>query len=148
MKRYLLLTPVLALTALLSTGCSYDAGTIRAQTPGGSHNQAGVTDGAGQYALFHVTSFDMWGAPVTTEKLDTVSMGADQPIGFQFIVPKDKQWDPDAQSDVVAYAGSFRRNLGPIHSMDEKYFWAIPGEWDGYWASRPERILIKRATMY
>jgi len=147
MKRYLLLTPVLAMAAVLSTGCA-DSGTIRAQTPGGStYTQAGVTQNAGQYALFHVTSFDEWGAPVTTEKLDTLTLGANVPVGFQFIVPKDRQYDPDAQSDIIAYAGSFRRNLGPVHSIDEKYFWAIPGEWDGYWSGRPERVLTKRLTM-
>ncbi|HWE02064.1 MAG TPA: hypothetical protein VG326_06600 [Tepidisphaeraceae bacterium] len=146
--KHLSLIPFLLLAALFSVGCTYDAATISAEAPGGTHGQCKAIDAPGTYALFHVTQFDMWGAPVTTEKLITLNLKDKDHLGFEYIIPKDQQYNGDAKSEVVAYAGSFKRNLGPITSINEKYYWADPNDWDGYWKSRPERVLAKRATMY
>ncbi|HZK82745.1 MAG TPA: hypothetical protein VFC46_16795 [Humisphaera sp.] len=146
--KHLLLIPVIVFAALFSVGCSYDANTIRAEAPGGTHGQCNAVGVSGTYTLYHVTQFDMWGAPVTTEKLVSLNLTGNEHVGFDYVTPKDQQYNGDAKSEVIAYAGKFRRNLGPITSINEKYYWADPNEWEGYWSSRPERVLAKRATMY
>ena len=70
-------------------------------------------------------------------------------LGFQYdcaLLPK--QYDADATSDVIAFARSWKLNLGPIKTLNDHYYWANPDDWDGYWAMRPERVLAKRATLY
>jgi len=148
MKNYLLV-PVLALTALVSVGCSIgDTTSIPASVPGDRFGRSNRVDAAGSYTLFRVTQWDQWGAPASSEKLTTVNLQAGDLVGFDYVVPKDKQYSPDAQPGIVAFAATTRINLGPIHSFDEKYFWAKPGEWDSYWAGRPERVLMRKATFY
>lgn len=133
--------------AALSLGCG-SSQTIKAETPGGSANLAGHVDATGTYALYHVTSTDKFGVPTHYEKVTTVDLQANEQLGFQFVMPKEKQWNPDAKSDVIAYAGSKNWNLGPITSMNEHYYWANPNEWDGYWAGKPERAVLQRLVQY
>jgi hypothetical protein len=147
MKRILLI-PVLSLAALLSVGCNYDGNTIRAEVPGGNHGQSGMVPTSGNYTLFHVTEFDKWGAPTKTVKVATLNLKENERVGFRYVVPEDKQYDADARSQVVAYAGSHEWALGPIQGFDDHYYWANPDEWDGYWSMRPVKVLGNKATMY
>lgn len=141
------LTPVLALAALSGFACTIDKDSaIPAAAPAGNFGQSGSVSG-GTYDLYRVTQWDMWGAPTNAQKITSVNLNANEHLGFDYELPKDKQYSPDAQSDVIAYAGSRRINLGPIHSMDEQYFWATDGQWDGYWAGRPTRVLARRFTL-
>ncbi len=137
MKPFLLI-PVLALTVLTSFGCSIaEHPSIPASVPGGRFGQSNKVAQAGTYAVYRVTQWDMWGAPVNAEKVISVDVQANDRVGFDFVMPKEKQYSPDAQSDVVAYAGSRRINLGPLVGIDEHYFWANPNDWDGYWLGAP-----------
>jgi hypothetical protein len=147
MKRFLLI-PALTLAGLVSVGCNYDGNTIQAEVPSGYHGQTGNVPTSGQYTLFHVTEFDKWGAPTKTEKVATKTLHENEKVGFDYILPADKAYDADARSDVWAFAGSYRVNLGPIQTLNDHYYWANPDDWDGYWSMRPERVLAKKATMY
>ena len=145
MKRIFLIA-ALALPAALLTGCAESS--IKAEAPGGDHGQAGTVSSSGSYTLYHVTKFDNWGAPETTEKVITLDLKANDKLGFEYYLPKEKQFSPDAQSDVVAFAGSYRANLGPIQSINDHYYWCSPNDWSGYWAARPERVVIQKAVQY
>ena len=148
MKRNFLIA-ALGLVALALTGCSYEGSAITAEVPGGYHGQSGTAPSNGVYTLFHVTEFDVWGAPSKTEKVTTIQLKASEHLGFEYYMPADKAYQADAHSDVIAYAGSkFRKNLGSIQTMDDHYYWANADDWDGYWSSRPMRVLGKRATLY
>ena len=143
-----LLIPGLAVAALFVTGCNYDPSPIAAEAPGGTRGIAGPVPASGPWTLFHVTEYDMWGAPVQTEKVITLQLKANERVGFQYVLPPDQNWEPDAHSDVIAYAGSWHKDLGPIQTLNDHYYWANPEEWNGYWSQRPTRVLAKRATLY
>lgn len=146
MKR-ILFTAVLAFAAVLSTGCAGSA--IKAEAPGGTAGQTGTVPSSGSYTLYHVTKFDRWGAPETTEKVITVDLRANDRVGFQYVLPKEKQYMQDAHSEVVAFAGAtFRQNLGPITTLDDHYYWCSPNDWDSFWALRPERVVAAKAMQY
>jgi hypothetical protein len=148
MKRIFLIS-ALALFATALTGCTYEGSSITAEAPGGYNPQKGVAPSSGTYTLFHVTEFDVWGAPSKFEKVVTVRLKEKDRVGFDYVIPADKMYDADAHSDVVAYAGAgFRKNLGPIQTMDDHYYWANPDDWSTYWAGRPTRVLGKRFTLY
>ena len=143
-----LFIPALALAALFTTGCSYDPSPIAAEAPGGTHGMAGPVPTSGSYTLYHVTEFDVWGAPVQTEKVKTITLKANERVGFEYVMPPENKWDAEAHSDVMAYAGSWSKNLGPIQTLNDHYYWANPDDWSGYWSTRPERVLMKKATLY
>src|SRR5471032_1561380 len=107
MKR-ILLTAGLALAAVTSFGCS-SGSTIKAEVPGGTYAKPGIIESSGSYTLYHVTKLNIWGGPDQYEKVTTVDLKASDSIGFEYVMTKEKQWDPDAKSDIIAYAGTFRR---------------------------------------
>ena len=148
MKRTLI-TAVLALSAVaLLTGCSDTP--IRAEAPGSSTaGQTGVIPSSGSYTLYHVTKSDYWGAPATTEKIVTLDLKANDRVGFKYELAADKQFNPDARSSVVAFAGSsFSKDLGPVQSLEDHYYWCSPSEWDSFWAGRPTRVVAQKAIQY
>lgn len=146
MKRTLL-TAALALSAVaLLTGCSESA--IRAEAPGGTHGTTGVIPASGAYTLYHVSKMDNWGAPVTTEKVITLNLKENERVGFLYELASDKQFNPDAQSSVVAFAGTFKKDLGPIRSIEDHYYWCSPADWDQYWAGRPSRVVAQKVVQY
>lgn len=149
MKRFLLL-PLLAVTTLACFGCgSNNNGGVRASVPGGAYSaQSATADAEGTFALYRVMHFDKLGVPLDAEKIASVNLHSSDRLGFDYVVPSDKKWDADTHSDVVAYAGSFRQNLGPILTINEKYFWCNPNEWDGYWSGQPARVLESRFTFH
>ena len=148
MKR-ILLTAVLALTAVLSTGCAGDGNSIIAEAPGGPHPRNGVVPSTGTYTLYHVTKFDEWGCPVTTVKVVTLELKAEEHVGFEYLLPKERQYNSDDQSDVIASAGAnFRQNLGPVQSIEDHYYWCSPSDWNVFWATRPERVVFRKAVQY
>ena len=86
---------------------------------------------------------------MTTEKVVTLDLRANDRVGFEYVMPKDKEYMQDAQSDVVAFAGPSQHwNLGPITSIDDHYYWCSPDNWDLFWAGRPERVLAQKTIQY
>ena len=145
MKRNLF-TVLLTLAGSMLVGCAGPS-AIKAQAPGGSPLTGSVSS-AGSYTLYHVSKFDEWGQPAHTDKLATVQLNADEHIGFKYVLPKEQQYNPDAQSSLVAYAGSFTQEIGAIPSINDHYYWCSPSDWDNYWAGHPARWAFKTAVQY
>ncbi|HZL36144.1 MAG TPA: hypothetical protein VFC78_12580 [Tepidisphaeraceae bacterium] len=145
MKRFLL-TPALLMTALLAAGCG-SGNPIRAEAPGGNKGLSHRVHGDGSYGLYHVTQWNQMGQPVNPKVIVTYKLKSHQRVGFEYVMGPDQQWQPQPQSDVVAFAGSHRIALGPIHSPTEKYYWANVDGWDAYWLAAPERHVMQAATM-
>ena len=135
--------------AMLSVGCggSGQNNPIRAAVPGGGFGQSHRVHQSGTYTLYHVTHWNDSGQPVNAQKLASVSLRANDRVGFEYRLNGEQRWQPDAESDIIAYAGDQRMNLGPLRSMTEKYFWVKQGEWNSYWSTQPERTITKAVTL-
>jgi hypothetical protein len=138
---------VLGLAALCTIGCSNGGKAIYASAPsGGFGNQYTVRDG-GKYSLFRVTGWNKNGQPEGVEQVATYDLRPGEKLGFNWITDRSRMYDPDAHMSLEAYAGSHRTNLGGITSQKEKYYWADPNGWNGYWAGQPERNVENAITM-
>jgi hypothetical protein len=144
--KHFLIFPVLTLAALLAVGCGH-SDPIRAEAPGGRIGQSHHIKSDGTYALYHVTQWTDMGQPKAVEKIAAMNLKAGDRVGFDYFSDPNTVWQPDAHVDIVAFAGSsFRRNLGPVRSRTEKFYWADVNGWDGYWAGEPERGFFRMAT--
>jgi hypothetical protein len=144
--KHFLITPVLTLAALLAVGCG-NSDPIRAEAPGGRIGQSHHIKSDGTYALYHVTRWNDMGQPKAVEKITTLHLKSGDRVGFDYVADPETIWEPDAHVDIVAFANnSFRRNLGPVRSRTEKFYWADENGWDGYWAGEPQRGFFRMAT--
>lgn len=140
------LSPVLMLASLLAVGCG-SSNPIRAEAPGGNKGLSHRVHSSGTYSLYHVTQWNGQGQPVNAKIVASYRLQRNQRVGFKYVFGSNAQWEPDAQSSVIAFAGDHSLDLGPIHSPYEKYYWADPSGWGAYWSTAPARDAIKAISM-
>lgn len=139
----------LALT-VCSIGCSQGGGSaIYASAPdSGNFGMNNAMRDSGRVTLYRVTKWDN-GQPDRngTESVASYNLRPGEKVGFNWVTDPAKMYDPDAHLNLEAYAGPHRVNLGPLESRKEKYYWADPNGWKGYWAGEPERKVTQAVMM-
>jgi hypothetical protein len=111
---------LLTLTTLLA-GCG--SGNVQAVAPAHQERLIGTAPESGQYSLYRATGLDQNAEP-TLEKIWSVSASRGQRLGFQWVVDKAHQWDPQGGFHLIAFAGRESRDLGGFIERDVKYAWA------------------------
>jgi len=124
-------------------GCSQGGKAIYAAAPDGNFSTNYTVRDGGKYSLYRVTRWNQDGQPANAEKLATYDLRPNEQLGFNWVTDRSRMYDPDAHINLEAYAGGNHINLGPIVSRGQKYYWADPSGWGGYWAGEPGRQISK-----
>lgn len=136
---------LLAGIGLFGAGCAQHAGGIVASAP--SSKLVGRIPSTGRYTLYKVTRFNVAGKPMDTIEVASYDLQEGERVGFQWLVNPETVNHPNAEAELVAFAGNNRENLGPITSRQEKYFWANAMGWSQHWPAETANGFARRMTL-
>ena len=140
-----LIVSVLAGVGLLGVGCAQHTPGVVASAP--SPGLTGRIPSTGHYTLYHVGSFDGTGQPQGTMEVASYDLQEGERVGFRWETDPSNVSHPNAQLQLVAFAGNNTQNLGPIKTRDEKYFWSNGTGWKSHWSLENVNGFARRVTL-
>jgi hypothetical protein len=113
---------VLALSALLLTGCGGSFSGGQAAAPGAISHMSATVSSSGEYTLYRGSGY-IEGYDPHVEPIWTITLQQGQKIGFRWVVDEKHKYDENTAFHLVAFAGGEARDLGAFVKRDVKYAW-------------------------